>query len=209
MKKPLNLKKSEFYNIYALSLLLTKENNKEILSFILPIANKYYHITKYAIYREAKYFFDKRYRKESINNYSLLLQLNKNVSKNSLQIIKKLFNKGDWADEYGGKLWGKIVKTCIKLEKLLKKPNSTDLILQIDYMNSLEHNTELYMTDFCSFDYYAALNNVFLKDKNFIIKNASLSVKNLYTKLNYQNNSLVYLYHKKEGQNDKRVSLYQ
>ncbi|MFA5049258.1 MAG: hypothetical protein WC516_09605 [Patescibacteria group bacterium] len=199
MKKPLPLKISEFYNIYGISLLLNKGYDDILLPIILPIAKKYYEITNYAVRKEILHISDPWPKKYTINNLLLIKynikNINKENSKISLEIIEKLFKKAKWDVGYGDLPWAKITKECIKLEKLLKNPNLNKLIIQLDYMNDLEHNNALYLKDFCSFGFDIALYIKYEASINFILKKCSKKIQLLYSQIIYKTNSSVAKYH--------------
>jgi hypothetical protein len=198
MKKPL-LKKSEFYDIYGISLLLNKGYDESLLPIILPIAKKYYNITNYAVRKEIKHIYDD-WHELNTNNKLLLIKYNikdikKENSKISLKLIERLFKKAEWDEGYGSFSWATITKECIKLEKLLKNPNLNELIIQIDHMNDLEHNNGQYMGDFCSFSYLNALVDKQVGCVNFVLYNCSKKVQSLYSQITYKTSSLVAKYH--------------
>jgi hypothetical protein len=199
MRKPPLLKKSEFYDIYGISLLLNKGYDDVLLPVILPIAEKYYNITNYAVRKEILHISDSWHIKNTDNRYFLNLynikDINKENSTISLEVIKKLFKKADWDISYGGYPWARITKECIKLEKLLKNPNLNDIIIQIDHMNDLEHNNDLYLGDFCSFIYVCALDNKLNGYVDFVLNNCSKQVQDLYNQITYKTSSLIAKYH--------------
>ena len=47
--QPIKLKKTEFFDIYGISLLLNKKHDTKLLKIIIPIAKKYIKITENAV----------------------------------------------------------------------------------------------------------------------------------------------------------------
>lgn len=188
MKK---LKRSEFFNIYGVSLLLGKVDDNELLTFLLPIAKKYYNITSHAIRSELRHFKNggwdhySEYAKQKNLNILKKYKINNWTIERkeiSLEICQKLFLEGCWEQSYGGVNWANICKQCIKLESEIKQMNLKNLTVSIDMLNQLEHNTSLYLARFCYFDLEECLDIKFNITPDDIFSKCSEEIVNLYIK---------------------------
>lgn len=209
MKKPKNLTLKEYYNIYGISLCLNKGYEKELLSILLPIAKHYYQIFKYDIYQEIKHIFDKEaikcyqcYFPYNIHNkllfkkYKNILQKynlknKKNCYKLSYEQIIKIFNQPIWRSDYAGTKWIEIIKEFIKFDKILENPSLNDLIISLDRLNDICHNSGYLLKDFTSFHFY-----YYSKQKNtqsifYILDQCSDNIKQIY----FKQNNLIAQYH--------------
>jgi len=206
MRNPRLLKKSEFYDIYVISLLMNKGHDDILLPFILLIAKKYLIITNWAVRKEVNHICDgtlndEIWLKELVFNKKLLKNMNV-LTKNSnlikditLEQIFCIFQKCKWSCDYGGKRWAKITEKCIELKELIKNPNLNELVICLDQMNDLEHNNELYMNSFCSFNFLLALDDKFKIKPSKIINKCSKKVLSIYNQITYKTKSLVAKYH--------------
>lgn len=184
---------SEFYDIYAISLIANTYHDKsELLVYLLPIAEKYISITTKACQEEMNHLFDsytfepsvdkqtiKKYYKQ---NKDLLNQKKFNPKKLSLKSLSELFFAGNWDIGYGGEAWGKIAEECINLKKATKQNNLLKIIFYLDRLNQLEHNNDLYLSDFTTFNLKDHLDCKFKCHDEFILNTSSKEIKKLYTK---------------------------
>jgi len=213
MPTQLKLKKAEFYDVYGISLLynnLTLEKGNEyLLNLLLPLAQKYFDITYQALGAELRHFVYGSPHDDinddiknqpgysvvhAITNNRRLLRILKiknfyKIRKQlSLQKIYRIFSDGYWCAGYGGHRWGEICLAAINLQNSLKTNKVPKICQAIDALNQLEHNTSLYLQQYCSFCVFDALdgasdedvNSIFLRCSDIIIdllkfrKNANL-----------------------------------
>jgi hypothetical protein len=168
MNKIEKLNKSDFYDVYGISLLEKNhvEENNYLLALLLPIARKYINITTYALRAECRYYFSQ------CDFYSFTHAKRKNLKllekrkiepkygyrkKLTLNIMLDMFNKGSWSIGYGGHAWGEICKTCIDLKREVDTLNLRRILLYIDRLNDLEHNNALYLRSYSTFNLEEAL----------------------------------------------------
>lgn len=76
----------------------------------------------------------------------------------------ELYRKFDWNQCFGGEPWAAICDEAAELEKMLPifEANAHDIMIKVDRVIDLEHNTCLFMQGYCDFD---MLN--YLDDKSF------------------------------------------
>jgi hypothetical protein len=175
----------EFYSVYGIELLssFTNTDKKWLLILILPIAEKYLKHTKKACQHEAFHFGDNSECDEK-HNAELVKRLNienKKLKDITLKECYALFMEGDWPDsEYGGEAWGIITKTAIELETAIEKNNLSKIILSIDKLNQLEHNNDLYLSEYVTFNLIEHLEYKFYNDEKYILKECPLEIKKLW-----------------------------
>lgn len=75
-----------------------------------------------------------------------------------------LFRNLNWACSFGGEPWAVICDEAAKLEQMLPcfENNARAIMIQVDHVIDLEHNTCLFMQSYCDFD---MMN--YLDDKSF------------------------------------------
>jgi len=177
----------EFFSVYAISLLEMNNmvDKTELLVYLLPIAEKYLFITNKAIRHELKhtnscgrYTYSKTKRKKWY-----IPNLKKFCRECSLEDALKIFHRDSWAEEYGGIAWAEITKEAINLKKAVEQENLKKIILYIDRLNDLEHNTNLYLEEFCNFNLGWALNYKFEASIHEIISNSSRELIKIYSKM--------------------------
>jgi|GEM_PF-6834279 len=160
------LSATEFFDVYGISLLANKPviDRNWLLVLLIPIAQKYVRISNQAIQSELKeHFLDGGYndqgqyemaKKTIFKNRRLLKKLklkNEWKSKTLLtDITIKLFRFGHWADMYGGYHWVNIAEAVKQLELYLEKNNLNKILVAIDRLNDLEHNTSKYLSEYFS-----------------------------------------------------------
>lgn len=103
-----------------------------------------------------------------------------------------LFDQLVWAELYGGEAWFKICKELDKLEKILPvfEKNLKKVILQVDHILDLEHNTDTFLNKACDSEFsvrYFLNSKLKQRDKNwdymYELNKASPSLKRLYKSL--------------------------
>lgn len=175
IKTPIGkLTKSEFYTTYGISLLADKVEgaDQEFLAVLLQeIAERYRDITLYALRDELRHFVRGAAEEDTGGDYeeeNLATLSKRGIStdfnskvRESLDIdtIIYLFAHGVWECEYGGKAWEKIAKTCKELMGTLPatRYNLKKVAADIDRLNDLEHNNDLYLSEYCTFKLYLHL----------------------------------------------------
>ena len=171
------LKRKEFYLIYAISLILPYANKKEkrfLSNLVTPIAKKYIKLTHIAAAGECCHAPTGGGEDNCIAiNASIVKGLDLNIdllekedynylmAKIKLETAVYLFDKCEWNSSYGGKKWKDIAESGLFLQKLLPiTPENLGLtICAIDRLNALEHNNDLYLESFSSFNLTSALNH--------------------------------------------------
>jgi len=192
------LKKKEFFDIYGISLLIHKGINNEVINErILYIAKKYIDITNYAVRSELRYantgglsIMSERTVWKTDKKY--IKNLHQTRKQLSLEKIIKLFDDDSrWHHQYGGHAWANITEALIQLKKWYEKEDIIKILSLIYYLNDLEHNTKLYLQNYCSFDLQRALNYKRDSIEKHIFMKCSYNIQRYYN----QTKSLVALYH--------------
>ena len=197
MKKKIErLNKTDFFDVYGISLLEKDhiEEDNYLLALLLPIAEKYYNITLYALRSECRYFLSSFEHDEFSENYGNKKYYEKNRKilqkrkiktkvgyrkKLSLELILEMFKKGNWANRYGGDVWADICQECINLKKAIDKLNLRQILSSIDRLNDLEHNNALYLTTYSTFNLEYSLDYKSLAKEEEIFKYCSYDVQKL------------------------------
>lgn len=181
------LTRTEFFDVYGISLLLNKVEESYLLALIWPIAKKYLNITLYALRAELRYFKKGGSEKDGVDlkNWNCKLLKKKKINNwrkerlnLSIKDIIYLFDKGKWEYNYGGKAWTNIAYTCEDLQNVIQKKNLKQIILLIDRLNDLEHNNNLYLEDYSTFNLKYYLEEK--KNKNTIKQFCSKEIKKLF-----------------------------
>ena len=191
------LTKTEFFNVYGASLVLTLNPNISdklvLVDLLAPVAKKYYEISKYAVLSELRYFRYGGRKAEQDDVKELNVELLKRLGIKNWRIERKtlslkdaafLYKMGNWdiVTKYGGKPWQLITEATLKLEVLfpVNKDNLVKIIAAIDQLNDLEHNTQLYLSAYCTFNLYAALELKAKEKPKQIIKYCSRDIYSMY-----------------------------
>jgi len=193
------LTRTEFYDIYGISLILNmnvSDSDKLFLVDILqPIVDRYLEITRYAVRAELRYFRRGRYNGcgEDIidDNVDMLKELGiKNWKLERTKVSFKeatwLFKKGTWdTGTYGGHAWGDISEAGEKLEALTPVTVFTmpKVIMALDRLNDLEHNCNLYLAQYSSFHLGNALDDKADSEPSDIIRYCSDQVRSVWKDL--------------------------
>lgn len=184
------LNKKEFYDVYAISLIMNNQTlEQELLDIALPIAKKYIKITRYALGTELRHVI-------GFSTYDLTESKRIYWTRKKLktQEIIDLFDGRKWTPQYGGTKWKKIAKGLLVLEKMYEQQSLQGIILAIDHLNDLEHNNNLYLGQYTTFDLYEALYDK--RDRRYdhdsIVSQCSRELKILTIKAT----SKLYEYHK-------------
>lgn len=149
------LNKKDFFSIYGIFLIAKDKPYliPELLPLLIGVADKYIKITEYAVRSELRHY----------NNHDIYCSTRENkIPKNyrkicSLDDVLKLFTH-EWEDQYGGKAWYSITKTLIDLKNSVKNKDLWKILEYIDRLNGLEHNSNMYLKGYCSFNLFDALN---------------------------------------------------
>jgi hypothetical protein len=196
----ISLNKTEFYDVYGISLILSKNPNIHTVEFLIyllePIVKKYYDISKYAILTELRHFknggFDStetgsKLRGVQKHNKKILKSMgikHWGIERNKLTIKQACFllSKGQWDICYGGKAWKAIAKAILELEKSLPivTTNIIKVISMIDLLNDLEHHTDLYLSESCTFELYNALGDKLNMSEKTLISHCSKEIRQIY-----------------------------
>jgi hypothetical protein len=64
-----------------------------------------------------------------------------------------LFLNGHWAAEYGGVAWAKIAREANGLEVAIANKDINKILYSIDRLNDLEHNNDLYLRQYSTFNF--------------------------------------------------------
>jgi len=202
------LTKEEFYDVYGISLLIDKIDNELLLKYLIPIVKKYIKITHKACIDELEHYIvnigqrfsdalacwsEHDYKVAREHNNKLLRSMDTLISDNlSFFKMAKLFKKGVWDINYGGEKWGTIAETCNKLQASYHRKNLKHMLFYIDHLNDLEHNNDLYLSNFVTFSAFASkCTNKSNATEEEIIKDCSIEIRRLYNK----SKSLVAQYH--------------
>jgi len=153
-------------------------------------------ITLYAVRAELRYFRRGRYNHcnaEDIvdENVDMLKELGiKNWKlerkKLSFKDATWLFKEGTWeSGVYGGKAWGDIAEAGSKLESLMPVTVFTmdKVIMALDRLNDLEHNNNLYLAQYTSFNLGEALDQKADSEPSDIIRRCSDQVRSVWKDL--------------------------
>ena len=83
-----------------------------------------------------------------------------------LAIAAQVFRKGDWSTAYGGAPWAEITRTagCIEGQLPITSRTVRTLMVQVDHLIDLWHNTARYLDPYVDFDLTKFLN---LKSSDF------------------------------------------
>lgn len=130
--------------------------SKRILEAIEVFAQKIIRAAKDAVHGELEHAVDESdYELGNINEAAIVARYGsmdlfwKKVSAHDLSFEEcaALYRTLDWADSYGGEAWAKIAEQVAKLEKMLPvfESNANQVMVQIDHIIDLEHNTSLFM----------------------------------------------------------------
>lgn len=149
------LTQSQIYDFYALSTVfdLLDEQDKEIAFQVLQEVKKDYieSLTK-AVYDEFRHANDCIFEKYQLIQKKLNVsnEVAKAISmgkKLDLDLVYRAFNELEWEDEYGGSKWAEITKLLIDL---INTPveDYKNLMVTIDRINDIEHNTGSIFTKF-------------------------------------------------------------
>jgi hypothetical protein len=196
-KQPL-LNQKEFYDIYAISLFLQhldKKNKKYVAAIVNDIAEKYVAIVKAGCRHELFHLdiggncqlaYDEcggditHEDKEKFKKKHNLKRLNRRQV--TLDMAAELFAMGWWSCEYGGRAWRNIARAASRLEKMLpvNSSNINKAISTIDMLNDIEHNTDLFMSAYCDFALWKALDDKESDDPEELIKKCSKDIKDIY-----------------------------
>jgi len=183
--KKLKLYKDEFWNVYGISILSMNSaiDRSELLVYLLEIAEKYLKITDHAIREELRHYnkygescedgFDCRRKVNRIKN------LHKYRKSCTLKEALVLFNR-PWSEAYGGQAWADICREAINLKEAIKKNDLEKILMYLDRLNDLEHNTSLYLQEYCNF---YLRDDLYLKSQEtveFIISKCSSEIKKLF-----------------------------
>ena len=201
----LAISEKEFYNIYALELLCslapfqfphlqekleTRKNN-----LLLKVAEYYLKNLHLALLGEAT-----NYKSEIYENHSNYYKTNLVEKLDDEEIYLKdlsidqlisLFEDFSWHSHFGGKRWGNIGRVYKELDGAFKSKNYKELMILIDRVHQLEHNTGSIFIDFpgaeVSWIYDALTNKAMNNSIHIISENCSPDLKrlliNLYDKV--------------------------
>jgi len=188
------LTKIEFFDVYGISLLLKETTDSKIINYLAwilnSIAQKYYEISKFAVISELRYFRrggGSWIKKEfSETNLKLLERLKikdwRKRKQITLEQAEILLNEGEWDEgTWGGMAWLDICRTVLKLKTYLPvtKDNINKVLIVIDRLNDLEHNNNLYLVNYCTFDLEIALNDKASYNQQFIMNKCSKEIKQI------------------------------
>jgi hypothetical protein len=130
-------------------------------------------------------------KKDLMKNNELLKHLGlKNIKKDRYKLkieqCADIFNYLFWQEEYGGEKWGEICLSAIYLKNKLPvtSKNIIEIISCIDALNDLEHNNNLYLANYTTFNLFSALVNKFECEENVIYKKSSKYIKNISEEIN-------------------------
>lgn len=192
------LTKTEFFDVYGISLILAcntvKESTKKYLVELLsPIAQKYLDITLHAVRTELRYFRRGSHSKGDYaeikpENLDLLKELgisNWKAGRNKVSFVQasRLFYEGEWERHiYGGEAWGDIADEGELLRTLLPVTVSSlkKVVNAIDRLNDLEHNNSLYLAQYSTFDLLCALEFKMECNSKALIEKCSKDIRDIY-----------------------------
>ncbi|NJL70100.1 MAG: hypothetical protein HC888_00195 [Candidatus Competibacteraceae bacterium] len=186
------LTRKEFYDVYAVSLVMNKlkgSDKRFVVETIQEISDKYLAITLYAVRAEMRYATQGSYsNRNALRKHGIKpsgIRLRKERAKIDFDLACKLFGDLDWLNCYGGSAWRAIAKGGRKLEKFM--PVSTDnlpqVIAAIDHLNDLAHNTDLYLSQYCTFSLYIELENKYETSPEDILRRSSSHIRDICEEL--------------------------
>lgn len=167
----------EFFDVYGISLIyntLSKQDQKYAASLIDDIAKKYVDVTLYAVRNELEHAEDGgegyglNFNDEKLVKLNLGLKMcdftsHKGKKKIDFQKAIVLFRKLHWDPCFGGYMWADIAEAGLELERLLPATthNIKKVIEAIDFLNDLEHNSELYLEQSFASGYDEEINTLY------------------------------------------------
>jgi hypothetical protein len=203
------LNKKEFFDVYVASMLLddlSKNDKRFLADCINDIAQKYVDITLFAVRAELRYALyggtkGYSYCKTAIargeRNARILetLGIDPNKIRNKKERQKfnfakaaTFFSKGEWdKGVYGGKAWAQVARVGLRLQKALPctTSNLKRIINLIDQLNDLEHNNDLYLRTYATFDVKKMLDFKMIESPEAVVAKASRELKSLWRKNNF------------------------
>lgn len=198
------LTKTEFFDVYGVSLILSKKTDTATRLFLVdilaPVAQKYLAITKHATTAELRYFLSggckwdvddadlpdrKKYNRKLLKKLGVT-NWAKGRKTLSFDLIEQLFWDGEWEEGvYGGPAWGEIARAGCILEKQLPvtEGNLLKVISAIDRLNDLEHNCNLYLDQYSTFDLEGSLEFKLDAEADAVIQRCSKEIRDIYKEL--------------------------
>lgn len=196
--KRLMLKRADFYDTYLISCVLNvmpTNETKYIATIVDEIAQKYTSITLQAVRTELMHTRNCTYPSSDFDKLCIDICLGplsstlpewaetiiKNRKQASFSQAIEIFTNLDWTDSFGGLPWADIADYGSQLQNKLPVSylNVSDSIVLIDYLNDLEHNNDLYLKGYATFDVQNALDNKYTMSPIDMIKWCSSEVRKI------------------------------
>ena len=177
-----NLKVGDFDDFYVASrgipymYIMRPGESKRILETIETFALKIIRAARDAVHSELHHATDEGYDDDAETNMNEVVlearygsratfEEKLNVQDLTFEECTALYRTLEWASSYGGEAWATIAEQVAKLEKMLPvfESNVNQVMVQIDHIIDLEHNTSLFMA--CYVDDFNLHN--YLSDKSY------------------------------------------
>lgn len=118
---------------------------KEFHNYVIRSDYRYYTnqelVNKLSAYADEALFAEESYDEYDADKFYKIVGPKMNAFGISLQNIHETFSRIKWEDEYGGKVWSKIIELALEITKKQEGMPLKDVVKYIDIIYDTQHNT--------------------------------------------------------------------